>query len=137
MTIQNGCPQGRSQILTHEPVNFRRIDRLKQIAIEKGLTNTDAKQFGKLTKTSTWEYLLAYHSIDIDAIESSPDTSELVRRDNNSTASAIAFFDWVDKLQLLACFLAAVGLFVLLSQVIPNPLSLIPVRVTIQLGGQE
>jgi hypothetical protein len=36
----------------------RRIDRLKAIAFDCGFTNQDAKQFGKLSKTATWEALL-------------------------------------------------------------------------------
>lgn len=36
----------------------RRIDQLKAIAYDQGLTNEDAKQFGKLSRTATWEALL-------------------------------------------------------------------------------
>jgi hypothetical protein len=43
--------------------NYRRIDRLKALAIEQGFTNEDAKQFGKLSKTATWEALLETYGI--------------------------------------------------------------------------
>lgn len=49
--------------MTQTIVNYRRIDQLKAIAFDSGLTNEDAKQFGKLSKTATWETLLESHSI--------------------------------------------------------------------------
>jgi hypothetical protein len=36
----------------------RRIDQLIAIALDCGFGNEDAKDFGKLTKTSTWEAML-------------------------------------------------------------------------------
>jgi hypothetical protein len=43
--------------------NYRRIERLKALAIEQGFNNEDAKQFGKLSKTATWEVLLETYAI--------------------------------------------------------------------------
>jgi hypothetical protein len=43
--------------------NYRRIDRLKALAIKQGFTSADAKQFGKLSKTATWEAMLETYSI--------------------------------------------------------------------------
>jgi crotonobetainyl-CoA:carnitine CoA-transferase CaiB-like acyl-CoA transferase len=66
--------------------NYRRIDRLKALAIEQGFTNEDAKQFGKLSKTATWEALLETYGIPLQPVETfdssvdskaqSPDTSD-------------------------------------------------------------
>ncbi|MCU0545888.1 MAG: hypothetical protein MUE44_27605 [Oscillatoriaceae cyanobacterium Prado104] len=58
---------------------YRRIDRLKARAIELGFTNDDAKEFGKLSKTATWEALLNFYEVDTDALtvgHKSPDTIE-------------------------------------------------------------
>jgi hypothetical protein len=41
----------------------RRIDHLKVIAYTCGFTNEDAKQFGKLSRTATWEALLETYDI--------------------------------------------------------------------------
>jgi hypothetical protein len=38
--------------------NYRRIEQLKAIAFDCGFSNEDAKQFGKLSKTATWEAML-------------------------------------------------------------------------------
>ena len=42
----------------------RRIDQLKAHAYSLGLTNDDAKKFGKLSKTSTWESLCEAYCVD-------------------------------------------------------------------------
>ena len=44
-------------------ISHRRIDQLKAIAFDRGFTNEDAKQFGKLSKTATWEALLESYGI--------------------------------------------------------------------------
>jgi hypothetical protein len=49
--------------------NRRRIDRLKALAIEQGFTNEDAKQFGKLSKTVTWEALLETYGIPLQSVD--------------------------------------------------------------------
>jgi len=50
-------------------INRRRIDRLKALAIEQGFTNEDAKQFGKLSKTVTWEALLETYGIPLQSVD--------------------------------------------------------------------
>ena len=46
------------------PLNsHRRIDHLKARAFDSGFTNEEAKQFGKLSKTATWEALLETYGI--------------------------------------------------------------------------
>jgi len=44
-------------------ISYRRISRLKAIAFACGFTNRDAKRFGKLSKTATWERLLRTYGI--------------------------------------------------------------------------
>jgi len=46
-------------------ISHRRIDQLKGIAFDRGFTNEDAKQFGKLSKTATWEALLEAYGIPL------------------------------------------------------------------------
>ena len=41
----------------------RRIDQLIAIALDCGFGNEDAKDFGKLTKTPTWEAMLETYGI--------------------------------------------------------------------------
>jgi len=59
----------------------RRIDQLIAIALDCGFGNEDAKDFGKLTKTSTWEAMLETYGIpfpedNVDNVDSSVDTEE-------------------------------------------------------------
>jgi hypothetical protein len=43
--------------------SYRRIDQLIAIALDCGFGNEDAKDFGKLTKTATWEAMLKTYGI--------------------------------------------------------------------------
>jgi hypothetical protein len=59
----------------------RRIDQLIAIALDCGFGNEDAKDFGKLTKTSTWEAMLETYGIpfppdNVDSVDSSVDTED-------------------------------------------------------------
>jgi hypothetical protein len=58
----------------------RRIDQLIAIALDCGFGNEDAKDFGKLTKTATWEAMLETYGIpfledNVDNVDS-VDTEE-------------------------------------------------------------
>jgi hypothetical protein len=58
----------------------RRIDQLIAIALDCGFGNEDAKDFGKLTKTATWEAMLETYGIpfpedNVDSVDS-VDTKE-------------------------------------------------------------
>ncbi|MEG4420857.1 hypothetical protein QUA70_20020 [Microcoleus sp. LAD1_D5] len=46
-------------------VSYRRIDQLKAIAFDRGFTNEDARQFGKLSKTATWGFLNISIALDV------------------------------------------------------------------------
>ena len=137
--------------MTKPLASCRRIDRLKAIAFDCGFTNSDAKQFGKLSKTATWEALLSTYGIPsqvVDSVDSSVD-SDLQSLDTsgwtndgsfpvcNFTRPNSSFLDWVDFGQLIALVLASVGVFVLAMSLWRqiNPLNLFPpVRVNIQIG---
>ena len=132
--------------------NYRRIDRLKALAITQGFTSADAKQFGKLSKTATWEALLHTYGIplpSVDTVDSTVDSKaqSLDTRDwtndgsfpvcNFTPQNSTNFLEWVDVGQLIALALVSVGLFVLAMSLWRqiNPLNLFPpVRINIQIG---
>jgi len=133
-------------------ISYRRIDQLKARAFDCGFTNEDAKQFGKLSKTATWEALLetygippqVVNSVDsiIDTKSQSLDTSDWTNDGsfpvcNFTRQNSTNFLDWVDFGQLIALALASAGIFVLAMTLWRqiNPLNLFPpVRVNIQIG---
>jgi hypothetical protein len=132
-------------------VSYRRIDQLKAIAFDCGFTNEDAKQFGKLSKTATWEALLETYGIPpqvvdtfdtVDTQTQSLDTSGWTNDGSSPVCSftpknSTNFLDWVDFSQLIALALASVGVFVLAMSLWRqiNPLNLFPpVRINIQIG---
>lgn len=134
----------------------RRIDRLKARAFDCGFTNQDAKSFGKLSKTATWEALLKTYGIPlqvvdnvdniVDSILDKPldtvDTSGWTNDGsfpvcNFTRQNSTNFLGWVDFGQLIALALASVGVFVLAMSLWRqiNPLNLFPpVRINIQIG---
>jgi hypothetical protein len=132
--------------------NRRRIDRLKALAIEQGFTNEDAKQFGKLSKTATWEALLLTYGItlhlvdtvdrNVDSKAQSLDTSDWTNDAsfpvcNFTPQNSTNFLGWVDFGQLIALVLASVAVFMLAMSMWRqiNPLNLFPpVRINIQIG---
>jgi len=133
-------------------INRRRIDRLKALAIEQGFTNEDAKQFGKLSKTATWETLLETYGIplhpvdtvyrNVDSKAQSLDTSDWTNDAsfpvcNFTPQNSANFLDWVDFGQLITLVLASAVIFVLAMSMWRqiNPLNLFPpVRINIQIG---
>jgi hypothetical protein len=138
-------------VMTKPVVNYRRIDQLKAIAFDCGFTNEDAKQFGKLSKTATWEALLHTYGIPsqvVDIVDTvnmeaqSLDTSDWTNDAsfpvcNFTPQNSTNFLDWVDFGQLLALVLASAGVFVLAMSLWRqiNPLNLLPpVKVNIQIG---
>jgi hypothetical protein len=133
--------------------NHRRIDRLKALAIEQGFTNEDAKQFGKLSKTATWEALLETYGVPLHPVDNLVDTTvnsqaqSLDTGDWTNDASfpvcnftpqnSTNFLEWVDFGQLIALVLASGVIFVLAMSMWRqiNPLNLFPpVRINIQIG---
>jgi hypothetical protein len=129
-------------------ISHRRIDHLKARAFDSGFTNEDAKQFGKLSKTATWEALLETYGIPLQVVDSvdselqSLDTSNWTKNGsfpvcNFTRQNSTNFLDWVDFGQLMALALASAGVFVLAMSLWRqiNPLNLFPpVRINIQIG---
>jgi hypothetical protein len=133
-------------------ISHRRIDRLKARAFDSGFTNEDAKQFGKLSKTATWEALLETYGIPSQVVDSivdteaqSLDTSDWTNDGsfpvcNFTRQNSTNFLDWVDFGQLIALALASAGVFVLAMSLWRqiNPLNLFPpIRINIQIGAQR
>jgi hypothetical protein len=116
-------------------VSHRRIDQLRQLAYDCNLTNEQARAFGKLTATATWEKLLLAHGLEFDRkIES---TSNTFTTANQESPRQLNLLEWVDFGQLLAVSLASVGFAVLVLSLWSriNPLNLFPpVRINIQIG---
>jgi hypothetical protein len=137
--------------MTKPLISYRRIDHLKAIALDRGFSNEDAKQFGKLSKTATWEALLKTYGIPLQAVDTvdktvdtniqSHDTSGWTNDGSfpvcDFTRPNSSFLDWVDFGQLIALVLASAGVFVLAMSMWRqiNPLNLFPpVKVNIQIG---
>jgi len=129
--------------MTKTVISYRRIDHLKAIALDCGFTNEDAKQFGKLSKTATWEALLETYGIPLQSVDTVLDTVLDTRLEavdsvdkgvdkkaqsldtgdwtndasfplcNFTPQNSTNFLEWVDFGQLIALALASVGLFVL------------------------
>jgi len=129
--------------MTKPIVSYRRIDQLRAIAFDRGFTNEDAKQFGKLSKTATWEALLELYLIEgesletvsVDSVDSTGDfvdiTAEPIDIQGVDSVDTLnwtndgsfpvcgftrqnsTFLDWVDFGQLIALVLASTGVFVL------------------------
>ena len=136
-------------------ISYRRIDHLKARAFDCGFTNEDAKQFGKLSKTATWEALLKTYGIPSQVVDTvdktvdnkaqSLDTSDWTNDGSfpvcNFTRPNSSFLDWVDFGQLIALLLASAGVFVLAMSMWRqiNPLNLFPspVRINIQIGTKQ
>ena len=152
--------------MTKPAASCRRIDQLRAIAFDRGFTNEDAKQFGKLSKTATWEALLELYLVDgetldtvldtpLDTVDTTPEPLDLRGVDSVDTIdwtndgsfpvcftrqNSTSFLDWVDFGQLIALFLASAGVFVLAMTMWRqiNPLNLFPpIRVNIQIGATK
>jgi len=140
--------------MTRPLISYRRIDHLKAIALDRGFSNEDAKQFGKLSKTATWEALLKTHGISLQPVDTVDRTVDINVQSHDTsgwtndgsfpvcdfTRPNSSFLDWVDFSQLIALALASVGVFVLAMSLWRqiNPLNLFPpVRVNIQIGAQK
>jgi hypothetical protein len=141
--------------MTKPLISYRRIDHLKAIALDCGFSNEDAKQFGKLSKTATWEALLKTHGIPLQAVDTVDATVDINLQPHDTsgwtndgsfpvcdfTRPNSSFLDWVDFGQLIALALASAGVFVLAMSMWRqiNPLNLFPspVRINIQIGAQK
>jgi hypothetical protein len=139
MTQGHGCPRGGAATLNdarHKPlVSRRRIEHLKALAYDCGLTAEEARKYGKLTATKTWEALLSAHGLEFES--KSEINSDIVVPGNSGQIHSINLLEWVNLLQLLALLVATAGVVILLLNVWPrvNPFNFFPqVKITIQVG---
>jgi len=116
------------------PASCRRIDHLKTVAYSCGLCDTEARKFGKLTATKTWEALLTSHGLEFDR---KPEITSIdAPTVSIENPRQINLLEWVDLGQAFALAIASVGFAVLILGMFPriNPLNLLPVKITIQVG---
>jgi hypothetical protein len=139
MSHSDGYPEGDAATLIdarQKPlVSRRRIEHLKQLAYDCGLTAEEARQHGKLTATKTWEALLSSHGLEFEP--KSEIISDIVAPANGGQAHSINLWEWVNLSQLLAVSAATAGLIILLLNLWPriNPFNLFPqIKITIQVG---
>jgi len=104
MTQGDGCPRGGAATLNdarQKPlVSRRRIEHLKALAYDCGLTAEEARKYGKLTATKTWESLLFAHGLEFDP--KSEIISDIVAPGNSGQTHSINLWEWVNLLELLA-----------------------------------
>src|SRR4028118_909390 len=100
--------------MTKTVISYRRIDHLKAIALDCGFTNEDAKQFGKLSKTATWEALLETDGMPlqrVDAVDTVLDTVldtsleavDSVDKSVDSKAQSLDTGDWTNDASFPLC----------------------------------
>jgi hypothetical protein len=113
----------------------RRIEQLKQLAYDCNLTNEQARIFGKLSATATWEKLLTSHGLEFEP--KSEIINDIVTPGNSGQTHSINLLEWVNLSQILAVSAATAGLIILLLNLWPriNPFNLFPqIKITIQVG---
>ncbi len=119
-------------------VSYRRIDQLRKLAFDCNLTAEEAKKYGKLTATATWEKLLLAHGLEFEPkIEIANNT---VATPNQESPRQLNLLEWVDFGQLLAVSLASACFAVLVLSLWSriNPLNLFPpIRINIQFGATK
>jgi len=116
----------------------RRIDTLRQLAYDCNLSNEEARKFGKLSATKTWEALLTSHGLEFEP--KSEIINDIVAPGNSGQLHSINLLEWVNLSQLLAVSAATAGLVILLLNLWPriNPFNLFPpVRINIQIGATK
>jgi transposase len=86
-------------------VSHRRIDQLRAIASDCGFTGEDAKRFGKLSRTATWEALLETYGIPsqiADTVNNQPQSLDTA--DTPSSGLRVLGLD-ICKNSVVACLL--------------------------------
>jgi hypothetical protein len=139
MSQSDGYPGGDAATLNgarQKPlVSRRRIEHLKSIAYDCNLSNEEARKFGKLSATATWEKFLTWHGLEFEP--KSEIINDIAAPGNSGQTHSINLLEWVNLSQLLALSAATVGLAILLLNLWPriNPFNLFPqIKITIQVG---
>jgi hypothetical protein len=116
----------------------RRIEHLKQLAFDCNLTAEQAREYGKLSATATWEKLLTAHGLEFEPKIQS--TNNTVATANQESPRQLNLLEWIDFGQLFAVSLASISCAVLILSLWPriNPLNLFPpIRINIQIGATK
>jgi hypothetical protein len=79
--------------MTKTVISYRRIDHLKAIALDCGFSNEDAKQFGKLSKTATWEALLETYGIPLESVDTVDTLDKVLDTVLDTKLEAVDTFD--------------------------------------------
>jgi hypothetical protein len=128
MSQSDGYPEGDAATLNgarQKPlVSRRRIEHLKALAYDCGLTAEEARKYGKLTATKTWEVLLSAHGLEFEP--KSEIINNKVAPGNSSQINPINIFEWVDLSQLIAVTLTSAGVILLLISLWPRALNAVP-----------
>jgi hypothetical protein len=142
MTYGDGCPSLDAAKLNSVATKFgnggRRIEHLKQLAYDCNLTAEQAREYGKLSATATWEKLLLAHGLEFEP--KAEINKNAIATANQEPPRQLNLLEWVDFGQLLVLSLASVGFAVLVLSLWPriNPLNLFPpVRINIQIGATK
>jgi len=86
-------------------VSHRRIDQLRAIASDCGFTSEDAKRFGKLSRTATWEALLENYGIPPQVVDIADNqVQSLDTGDNSASGLRVLGLD-ICKSSVVACLL--------------------------------
>jgi len=89
-------------------VSHRRIDQLRAIASDCGFTSEDAKRFGKLSRTATWEALLETYGIPpqvVDSVDTVDNQPQSLDTGNNSAPGLRVLGLDICKSSVVACLL--------------------------------
>jgi hypothetical protein len=116
-------------------ISARRIDHLKTVAYACGFTNEQAREYGKLSATTTWEKLLITHGLEFQS--KTEINNNTVATANQESPRQLNLLEWIDFGQLFALSLALVGCVLLALSLWSrlNLLNLLPqVKITIQVG---
>jgi hypothetical protein len=84
-------------MMTKAPMHsYRRIDHYRALAFDCGFTNEDAKQFGKLSQTATWEALLKTYGIPLEIVDKQLNSI-------NSKTQSLDTSDWTNDASFPVC----------------------------------
>ena len=84
-------------------VSCRRIDRLRAIAFDRGFTNEDARQFGKLSKTATWEALLELYLVDGESLDTVDTVDRTLEPLDSHGVDSVDTLDWTNDGSFPVC----------------------------------
>lgn len=99
--------------MTKPAASCRRIDQLRAIAFDRGFTNEDARQFGKLSKTATWEAMLELYlvegesleTVSVDTVDATAEPIDLQRVDavDSIGVDTVDTLDWTNDGSFPVC----------------------------------